>query len=120
MTQRFSRDTATGWVYRGKIVVLTDEAAQSWAENIVVDLKDAGATIIGSPTAGALSWTEKFAIPGNLTLWMSGGKAMLPDGRSVQRLGLQPDIVARPTIRGLQRGEDEVLARGIQFLRSGH
>lgn len=114
------------WVYNGKTVVLTNESAQSAAEDIVAYLKDRGATIIGSPTAGALSAMANFEIPGNLTLWQSNlllwpsnQISLLPSGKSFQRYGVQPDILVRPTIKGLQSGKDEVLERAIKFLRTG-
>ena len=108
-----------GWVYRGKTVVLTDESAQSWAENVVLTLKDRGATIIGSPTAGAMTGTANFDIPGNITLWLSGADLLLPNGKSLQRSGAQPDIPVRPSIRGLQAGRDEVLERAVKSLQTG-
>lgn len=108
-----------GWVYRGKTVVLTDETAQSWAENVVQALKDRGATIIGSPTAGAMTGTTNFDIPGNLTLWLSEADLLLPNGKSLQRSGVQPDISVRPSIKGLQAGKDEVLERAVKFLQTG-
>jgi len=116
------RDGATndaGWVYRGKMVVLTDETAQSWGESVVVDLKNSGATIIGSPTAGALAALVNFEVPGNITLWLSGGILLLPNDKSIQRSGIQPDISVRPSIKGLQAGKDELLERAVKFLQTG-
>src|SRR5438270_13666993 len=117
----FGDDGATGarWVYTGRTVVLTDESAQSWAESVVSELKNSGATIIGSPTAGALSSTANFDIPGNLTLWLSVVMSRLPGGKSFQRSGLQPDIAVRPTIRDFQSGRDAVLERAVRFLQTG-
>jgi C-terminal processing protease CtpA/Prc len=99
--------------------VLTDETAQSWAENVVQALKDRGATIIGSPTAGAMTGTTNFDIPGNITLWLSEADLLLPNGKSLQRSGVQPDISVRPSIKGLQAGKDEVLERAVRFLQTG-
>src|SRR5207237_4198658 len=104
-----------GWVYRGKTVVLTDESAQSWAENVVMTLKDRGATVIGSPTAGAMTGTANFDIPGNITLWLSGADLLLPNGKSLQRSGAQPAIPVRPSVRGLHAGRDEVMERAVKF-----
>jgi C-terminal processing protease CtpA/Prc len=109
-----------GWVYGGKTVVLTNESAQSFAENVVGGLQAiAGATIIGSPTAGAESGTLNFTIPGNITLWFSSTNSIYPDGKSFMRLGYQPDISIRPTIKGIQAGKDEVLERAIKFIQTG-
>ena len=115
-----SSNTYEGWVYPGKTVVLTNECAQSFAENVVGGLKAmCDATIIGSPTAGALSGTDNFNIPGNITLWLSGGNLLLTNGKSFMRFGFQPDINIRPTIKGIQAGKDEVLDRAVKFLQTG-
>ena len=115
-----SSNIDTNWIYRGKTVVLTNESAQSFAENVVGGLKAmSDATIIGSPTAGAESWTLNFNIPGNITLWLSGSNSLLPNGKSFMRLGYQPDISIHPTIKGIQAGKDEVLERALKFLQTG-
>jgi C-terminal processing protease CtpA/Prc len=114
-----SSNTYRGWVYGGKTVVLTNESAQSFAENVVGGLKAmCNATIIGSPTAGAESWTINFHIPGNITLWLSGGNLIMPNGKSIMRFGHQPDINVSPTIKGIQAGKDEVLERALKFLQT--
>jgi C-terminal processing protease CtpA/Prc len=119
-TSHGSRNTYTGWVYGGKSVVLTNESAQSFAENVVGGLKAmCNATIIGSPTAGAESWTINFNIPGNIILWLSGGNSILSNGKSIMRFGYQPDLNVRPTIKGIQAGKDEVLERAVKFLQTG-
>ena len=115
-----SSNTNAGWVYPGKTIVLTNESAQSFAENVVGGLKAmSDATIIGSPTAGTESWTLNFNIPGNITLWLSGSNSILPNGKSFMRFGYQPDINVRPTIKGIQAGKDEVLERAVKFLKTG-
>jgi C-terminal processing protease CtpA/Prc len=115
-----SENTYDGWVYSGKTVVLTNESAQSFAENVVGGLKViCDATIIGSPTAGAESGTLNFIIPGNITLWFSGSNSILPNGKSFMGFGYQPDISVRPTIKGMQAGKDEVLERAIKFIQTG-
>ena len=115
-----SSNTYEGWVFPGKTIVLTNESAQSFAENVVGGLKAmCDATIIGSPTAGAESWMLNFNIPGNMTLWLSGSNKMQPNGKSFMRFGHQPDINVRPTIKGIQAGKDEVLDRAMKFLQTG-
>jgi C-terminal processing protease CtpA/Prc len=39
-----------------------------------------------------------------------------PDGRPTQRVGIEPDVVAEPTIAGLQSGADEVLDVALALL----
>ena len=110
----------SGLVYKGKIVMLINESAQSYAEHLPLVLKSmSNASFIGSPTAGADAMTTSFIIPGNLTLFFSGCEVSYPDGRRIMQRGLQPDIFVRPTIKGMQAGKDEVLERAIKFIQTG-
>lgn len=95
-----------------KFVVLTNGSAQSAAESYTSQFKrTCNAIIIGTPTAGANSFFTNYFIPGDLRLWLSG----MP----IERSGIQPDIIVRPTIKGLQAGKDEVLERAIKYLKTG-
>jgi C-terminal processing protease CtpA/Prc len=46
----------------------------------------------------------------------TGQAVFFPDGRRVQRLGLTPDIEARPTLAGIREGRDEVLEAALRYL----
>jgi len=108
------------WIYPGEVVVLTNESAQSAAEYFCETIKAIShATIIGSPTAGASGNVADFNIPGGITLHFSSEGILLPNGKSFQRYGVQPDINVRPTIKGIQAGKDEVLDRAIKYLQTG-
>jgi hypothetical protein len=37
----------------------------------------------------------------------------------LQRVGIQPHVVVRPTLAGLRAGRDAVLERALELLRSG-
>jgi C-terminal processing protease CtpA/Prc len=39
------------------------------------------------------------------------------DGRQLQRVGVHPHIMVRPTIAGIRAGRDEVLEAAIEHLR---
>jgi C-terminal processing protease CtpA/Prc len=110
----------TGWIYPGQVIVLTNESAQSAAEHFAATIKArSNATIIGSPTAGANGGVASFNIPGGITLHFSQLGLLLPNGKSFQRFGVQPDINIQPTIKGIQAGKDEVLERALKFLKTG-
>ena len=109
-----------GWVYQGKTVMLINELTQSAAEHYGLQLKAfCNTTFIGSPSAGANGSTTNFNIPGNITLWFSGANVSYPDGKPLQRVGIQPDIYIRPTIKGIQMRKDEVLERAVKYLQKG-
>jgi hypothetical protein len=73
-------------------------------------------TFIGSPTAGANGDITRLVVPGGITLTFSGHDVRHVDGRQLQRVGLIPDIEARPTIAGIRAGRDEVLERALTHL----
>jgi C-terminal processing protease CtpA/Prc len=103
--------------YSGRTVMLIDEHAISQAEHTGLFLKAAnGTTFIGSPTMGANGDVTNFNVPGGIQVYFTGQGVSYPDGRQLQRVGLLPDVEARPTIRGIREGRDEILERALEYL----
>jgi C-terminal processing protease CtpA/Prc len=95
-----------------KFVVLTNGSGQSNGDYIpFVDRTSFNATLIGSPTAGAMTTFTNYTVPGNIRLWLSNGP--------IERKGILPDVYVTPTIKGIQAGKDEVLQRAIKYLQTG-
>ncbi len=111
-------ETAEGdWVYQGETVMLIDERAISQAEHTGLFLEAASGTVfVGEPTAGANGDVTNFALPGGIRVSFTGHDVRHADGRQLQRLGLQPDVPAAPTLAGLRAGRDEVLERAVAYL----
>jgi C-terminal processing protease CtpA/Prc len=106
-----------GDVYRGKVVMLINEAAISQAEHTCMFFEAAtDVTFIGTPTAGANGDVTFMVLPGNLQVSFSGHDVRHADGRQLQRVGIQPTIRVAPTIRGIVEGRDEILERAIKYL----
>ena len=106
-----------GEVYRGKVVMLIDEAAISQAEHTCLFFAAVtDVTFIGTPTAGANGDITYMVLPANLTVSFSGHDVRHADGRQLQRVGIQPTIKVAPTIRGTIEGRDEILERAIKYL----
>jgi C-terminal processing protease CtpA/Prc len=106
-----------GDVYRGKVVMLINEAAISQGEHTCMFFEAAtDVTFIGTPTAGANGDITFMVLPGNLQVSFSGHDVRHADGRQLQRMGIQPTIRVAPTIRGLIEGRDEILDRAIKYL----
>lgn len=104
--------------FSGKVLVLQDEETQSQAEFTIMALQTvANVTVIGSQTAGADGGYVTIPLPGGYQATMTGQGIYYPDGRETQRIGIVPDIVVRPTIRGIQDGRDEVLERAIHVAK---
>jgi hypothetical protein len=108
------------WRYHGKTVMLMDERTISQAEHSGLFLEAAkGTKFIGSPTQGANGDVTNLSAPGGIYVRFSGQGVWHPDGRQLQRLGLQPEIELRPTLVGIRAGKDEVLDRAIAYLQHG-
>jgi C-terminal processing protease CtpA/Prc len=75
-------------------------------------------TFIGSPTAGANGDITNFILPGNLVVTFTGHDVRHPDGRQLQRIGIQPHVYVRPTIAGIRAGRDEVLEAAVSYLQA--
>ncbi|WP_157995562.1 S41 family peptidase [Peristeroidobacter soli] len=105
--------------YRGKVVMLINEDAISQSEHTALFVEAAtDVTFIGSPTNGANGDVTSVALPGGIDVRFSGHDVRHGDGRQLQRMGIQPHIVATPTLAGIRSGRDEVLDRAIEFLKA--
>ena len=115
----FSRlPSTTKWRYKGKTVMLMNNATQSQAEASGLIFKAANGTLfIGSQTAGANGDVTEFDIPGKINLTFSGMNISYPNGQTMQRIGLIPDVLVLPTIKGIREGRDEVLEKAIEVLQ---
>ena len=106
-------------IYRGKVVMLIDEYAQSQSEHTALFFETArpDMAFIGTPTAGANGDVTVMVLPGNLIVSFSGHSVRHADGRQLQRLGIQPTVRVAPTIKGLRAGKDEILEAAIKYLQ---
>ncbi|MBI4910748.1 MAG: hypothetical protein HY820_44450 [Acidobacteria bacterium] len=103
--------------YNGKVVVLLEEVSQSQAEFTAMAFRAAGATIIGSTTAGSDGNVSTILLPGGFSSYISGIGIFNPDKTPTQRVGIIPDIELRPTIAGIREGRDELLEAAIRQIR---
>jgi C-terminal processing protease CtpA/Prc len=114
----WTRVSAANYNYKGRVAVLADQETQSQAEFTVMAFETApDVTVVGSTTAGADGNVSEIRLPGGLTTYISGLGVYYPDGRPTQRIGIVPDRVAVPTVRGLRDGRDEVLEAALEVLR---
>lgn len=105
--------------YKGKLVILVNENAQSSSEYTAMAFKAVkDAKIIGSTTAGADGNVSRINLPGGLGTMISGIGVYYPDGKETQRVGIVPDIFIQPTIEGIKSGKDEVLLKAIDVINN--
>jgi C-terminal processing protease CtpA/Prc len=106
--------------YKGNVVVLVDENTQSQAETTTMMFKQhPKAKVIGSNTSGANRDVIYLNIAG-LETSFTGLGAYYPDGKETQRIGIIPDIIVKPTVKGIKEGKDEVLERALEYIKDSH
>jgi hypothetical protein len=106
--------------YKGNVVILVNENTQSQAETTVMMLKQhPKAKVIGGYTSGANGDVIIFNIA-DLETSFTGLGAYYPYGRETQRIGIIPDIIIKPTVKGIQEGKDEVLERALQYIKDSN
>jgi C-terminal processing protease CtpA/Prc len=105
----------------GKIVILTDGRAISYAETTLGIIEHYHlATIVGGPTAGTNGNINPFTTPSGQNVSWTGMKVLKHDGARHHGVGIRPDIRVAPTLAGIRAGRDEVLERGLQAAKTGH
>lgn len=101
--------------YAGKVVILADESSMSQAEYTTMAFRAShGAIVVGSPTAGADGNVSPFGLPGGLQSMISGIGVFYPNRKPTQRIGIVPNVEAKPTIEGIREGRDEVLEEALR------
>ncbi len=103
--------------YTGKTVMLIDERTIGRAEHLGLWLEAANnTTFVGAPSAGADGETSNFLLPGGITVTFSGQDVRHGNAGKLQRLGLQPAVLAAPTVSAIRQGRDEVLEKAVDYL----
>jgi C-terminal processing protease CtpA/Prc len=107
--------------YKGKMIILVNEETQSNGEFTAMGFRKAkNATVVGSQTAGADgNVTPMFNLPGGISTVFTGLGVYYQDGKETQRIGIVPDVVVKPTIKGISEGKDEVLDKAMEII-TGH
>ena len=108
--------------YTGRIAVVIDARAVSQSEHTCLFFEAAApgrVTFVGSPTTGANGDVTGIALPGGITIMMTGHDVRHADGRQLQRVGILPDVPVVPTIEGIRSGRDELLEAAIAALSPG-
>ena len=106
-----------GQVFRGKLIVLVDSASASAAELLarVVQLEKRG-IVIGDKTAGAVMEAKEHdesVGADRVTAYgfeITNANLIMADGKSLEKVGVTPDILMLPTADDLASGRDPVLA----------
>jgi carboxyl-terminal processing protease len=103
------------------VVVLTSAETFSAAEDFVAQFQSMhrGATI-GEPTGGSTGQPFSFKLPGGGSARICTKDTRTPEGRVYMGIGLQPDILVRPSVTDVRAHRDATLERAVQYLTTGH
>ncbi len=103
--------------YAGKTLALIDERTIGEAEYAGLLFEAANKTgFVGEPSAGADSRLAELMLPGGITVTYSTQDIRHGNGGKLQRLGLQPNVSAPTTAKGLRAGKDEALDAALAQL----
>ncbi|MGB7280802.1 MAG: S41 family peptidase [Candidatus Acidiferrum sp.] len=109
-------------IYTGKLIVLVDSNSASAAELFarVMQLEHR-ATIVGDRTSGLVmeALHYPFHTSGDIQVFygasITNADLRMSDGKSLEKVGVTPDIVVLPTASELATGEDPVLAKAAEL-----
>jgi C-terminal processing protease CtpA/Prc len=101
----------------GKIIVLTNGRAISYAESILGYFADLHlATIVGSPSAGTNGDVQNFYTPSGYRLTFTSLRVTHHDGVTPFHLrGVIPDVAVNPTLQDVRAGRDVVLEQALKL-----
>ena len=101
-----------------KMVVLIDKGSASASEILAGALQEHGvATLLGETSFGKGTVQELVELPSNASLKVTIARWFTPEGNSINKLGLTPDVVATTTPEDLRANNDTQLQAAIDFVR---
>lgn len=108
--------------FTGKLVVLVDSGSASASELLarVVQLEHRG-TVVGDTTAGAVMESRIYSESRGVDtkffydFSVTDANLMMRDGKSLEKTGVTPDDVMKPTGADLAAGRDPVLAHAVEL-----
>lgn len=104
--------------YHGRVVILVDAGTASAAEIFSAVLKDhRRATIVGRTTAGAVLGSWFYSLPDGGELQLSREDYIAPNGRRIEGIGVEPDVVVTRTLADVRAGKDRDLDVALEVLR---
>jgi carboxyl-terminal processing protease len=104
--------------YNKPVVVLIGPRTFSAAEDFTVafDYMKRG-KLIGMPTGGSTGQPVPFNLPGGGQARVCGKHDSYPDGKEFVGIGINPDIMVKPTIKDLLNGVDAAKEKALQLLQ---
>lgn len=106
-------------VYRGALAILVDASSASTSEVFAGGMKDLGrARIFGTRTAGAALPSAIDLLPNGDALQHALADYISEGGRTLEGVGVIPDVEVKLTREALLAGRDAVLEAAIEWIRT--
>lgn len=103
--------------YGRPIAVLTSRYVMSSNESFVLMLKQAkDCVVVGQPTFGSSGNPRPFELDNGVTVYAPSWQDLSLDGRSIEGVGIAPDVLVECTPGDLQQ-RDPILQRALELLR---
>ncbi|QNH61737.1 S41 family peptidase [Hymenobacter sediminicola] len=107
---------AAGPQFTGPLVLLTSDQTASAAEDLAIALTQLPqVTQVGTATKGMLSDMHSVHLPNGLDVTLSNQRYTTPEGKALEDIGVQPDIVVENTLADLEKQHDAVLVRALEL-----
>lgn len=102
------------------LVVLVDAGTASYAELIAAVLqRQAGAVVVGAPTAGNTETIYSYELSGGARLWVAQEGFRLRDGSVIEGFGVQPDIAVLDDWTRFSEADDPGMDVALGLLTRG-
>lgn len=109
-------------VFKGKVIVLVDSESASAAEIFarLMQIEKRG-TVLGDVSAGAVMQSRGVSMDAGVTtvidygMNLTNADVIMTDGKSLERIGVQPDELIIPSGKDLADRIDKVLARALEI-----
>jgi len=107
-------------VFHGKVAVLVDELSASTAEVFAAGLQAIGrARVFGQPSAGRALPSTFISLPNGDILQVATGRLADPSGRTIEGVGVAPDVVVPLDRATLATGRDPVIEAALRWIEGG-
>lgn len=104
-------------LYAKPVVLLTGAATYSAAEDFTSAFRSINrGKVFGQPTGGSTGQPVSFNLPGGGGGRVCAKRDYLWDGTEFVGIGIAPDVLVTPTIKGIAAGRDEVLDAAVQYV----
>ncbi len=105
--------------YPVPVAILIGPSTYSAAEDFLAFMRAVPTVFfVGETSAGSTGQPLAFQIPGGAWVGITSKHDTMPDGTEFVGVGVAPDISVEQTVEGYRAGEDPVLARALEELRS--